>query len=168
MAQFYNGEIDRNKVNFDDKPDAHLHNPTADLLYNFALIADVFEQIESETAEIAEMIFDYLIDVSDNDIMMGTIPPHYNKITNRYIAILNRLFMLSRRKGEKNGIRIINRRTVEDLDKKTYAICMCHDGGVSLDVLCDIVNEENLARTPKTSPVKITVMKAFGREVGRE
>jgi len=48
------------------------------------------------------------------------------------------------------------------LDKKTFTICMCLDGGISLDILCDIVNTENQARTPNTSPVKITIKKLFG------
>ncbi len=148
-----------NNENFENKPSSFPKAPSAELLENLQLISDVFEQIETETAEIAEMIFEYLIDVKDEDLMNGSIPQHPNKKINSYLKILNRLFKFSRNKGR---FRIINRKTIEDLDKKTFTICMCHDGGVSLDVLCDIVNTENQARIPNASPVKVTVKKAFG------
>lgn len=135
---------------------------SADVIGDLKLISEVFQKIEKETAEVAELIFDYLIDVSDDQIMMGVIPDHPNPKVTAYIKILNRLFLLSRKNGR---IRVVNRKTVEDLDKKTFAICMSFDGGVSLDVLCDVVNEENLARTPTKSPVKVTVKQAFSSEL---
>jgi hypothetical protein len=121
------------------------------------LITKVFEQIEAETVEIAEMLFDYLIEASDAQILNGTIPPHTNSKINAYIKILNRLFKFSRA-GSDGGFRLITRKTIEALDKKTYTISMCNDGGSSLDILCDIVNSENSARTP-SSRVKIVVVK---------
>ena len=124
---------------------------------NLKLLTEVFERIEDETAETAEMIFDYLIEIMDDLIMMGKIPNHPDPKVNAYIKILNRLFRFSRKNSAKGGFRVINRKTVKDLDKKTYTICMCFDGGVSLDVLCDVVNTENQARTPTTSPVRVTV-----------
>ena len=145
--------------NLQTTPSSFPKSPSAEVLENLQLISDVFEQIERETAEIAEMIFDYLIDVNDDDLINGVIPEHPNPKINSYIKILNRLFRFSRSKGK---FRIINRKTIESLDKKTFNICMCHDGGVSLDILCDIVNTENQARIPTTSPVKVTVTKAFG------
>lgn len=155
----------------EEKPSANLQNPSADLFSKFTLIANVFQQIESETADIAELIFDYLVNVDDEHIMTGTIPPHGNNRVNAYIKILNRLFLFSRRGSKKGlsgdekryGVIIISRRTIEDLDKKTFAICMCHDGGTSLDILCDIVNVENKERTPTSSPVKITIRKMSGK-----
>ncbi len=151
------GEIEVNNEN----PSMFPKQPSADMLENLQLISEVFQRIETETAEMAEMIFDYLIDVSDEDLMNGTIPQHENKKINAYMKILNRLFKFSRNKGK---FRIINRKTIEDLDKKTFTICMCHDGGVSLDILCDVVNTENQARIPTTSPVKVTVKRAFDLE----
>jgi hypothetical protein len=148
--------------NLGEKPGTNLKNPSADLLSQFEMIADVFQQIEDETAEIAEMIFDYLVSVADEHVMTGTIPAHPNPRVARYIQILNRLFAFSRKGSDKSGIRIINRKTIENLDKKTFAICMCQDGGTSLDILCDIVNVENQERTPKSSPVKVTVMRMSG------
>ncbi len=122
------------------------------------LMSEVFQQIEQEGVEVAEMLFDYLIDVSDLEIITGTIKNHKtNKEINRYISILNHLFKFSR-KGEESGFRIISRKMIYALDKKTYIICMCFDGGSFLDVLCDVVNSENGARTPN-SAVKITVIK---------
>ncbi len=134
-----------------------------EMIENLQMISEVFKKIEDETAEIAEMIFDYLINVADEKIMNGTIPFHKNPRINFYIKILNRLFLFSRNSSaNKSGaIRIINRKTVQDLDKKTFTICMCHDGGVSLDVLCDIVNTENQARTPNNSPVRVTAKQFF-------
>jgi hypothetical protein len=128
---------------------------------NLKLLSEVFKLIETETAQIAEMVFDYLIDVLDSDIMTGSISEdHPNPKVKAYIKILNRLFLFSR-KSTRGSFRIINRKTVKDLDKKTYTICMCFDGGVSLDILCDIVNTENQARTPNNSPVRVTVKKMF-------
>jgi hypothetical protein len=111
---------------------------------------------------VAELIFDYLIDVPDEYLINGDIPNHKNERVNKYLKILNMLFSLSRK--DKKVI-IINRATVQELDKKTFTICMCFDGGVSLDVLCDIVNEENCYRTPTKSPVKITVIQAFSDKI---
>lgn len=149
-----------------EAPSSHPNQVSADVIADLKLVSEVFQKIESETAEIAEMIFDYLIDVGDVDIFEGTIPDHPNSKINRYVQILNRLFLLSRkrRKTGMTGLVVINRKTVQELDKKTYAISMCFDGGVSLDILCDVVNEENNARTPTKSPVKITIKKAFGNE----
>lgn len=130
---------------------------------NLKLLSEVFKLIETETAQIAEMVFDYLIDVSDSEIMTGSISEnHPNPKVRAYIKILNRLFLFSRQNNSgKGGFRIINRKTVKDLDKKTYAICMCFDGGVSLDILCDVVNTENQARTPTRSPVRVTIKQLF-------
>jgi hypothetical protein len=141
----------------------HVH---ADIVADLKLVSEVFQRIESETAEIAEEIFDYLIDVADLHIMDGEIPEHSDPKIARYIRILNRLFRLSRKKSKEGlmSLIVINRKTVKELDKKTYTISMCFDGGVSLDILCDIVNEENRARTPTRSPVKITIRRAFGGE----
>lgn len=144
-----------------DVPAPAPKNASAQMIENLQQISEVFQRIEEETVEIAEMIFDYLINATDEQIMSGKIPPHKNPRIDSYIKILNRLFLFSRAENS-GGLRLINRRTVESLDKKTFAICMCHDGGMSLDILCDIVNAENQARTPKTSPVKVTIIQAFG------
>jgi hypothetical protein len=143
-------------------PLPELTNPSVDVVENLKLISDVFQKIENETAEIAELLFDYLINATDEEIMTGTVPDHPNPRISAYIKILNRLFLFSRKKYKTGGLRVVNRKTIEDLDKKTFAICMCFDGGVSLDILCDIVNAENRARTPETSPVKITIKQVFG------
>lgn len=134
---------------------------------NLTLLTEVFERVENETAEVAEMIFDYLVDIMDAQIMTGEIPDHPNPRVSAYIKILNRLFLLSRKNSSKGGFRIINRKAVKNLDKKTFAISMCFDGGVSLDILCDIVNTENQARTPAASPVKVTVKQIFLGDVDR-
>ncbi len=143
----------------DETPSASIKNPT--LADNLKMVAEVFKKIEEESAEIAEMLFEYLIDIADENVMNGTIPNHKNSKINKYIKILNRLFKFSRKQAENGGFRIISRDMIESLDKKTYVICMCHDGGVSLDILCDVVNTENSARTPTRSPVKVVVKQAF-------
>ena len=142
-----------------DTPSASISNPSA--ADNLKLISDVFKKIEEETVQIAELLFDYLIDVPDEQVMTGSISSHKNPKINKYIKILNRLFKFSRKNPAGGGFRIINREMIESLDKKTYVICMCHDGGVSLDILCDIVNTENSARTPTRSPVRVVVKQAF-------
>lgn len=120
------------------------------------LMRKIFEQVEKETAVIAEELFEYLFDVDDVKVITGQIPLPKKKSIRDYIKSLNLLFKLARLHGV-GSFKIINRRMVENLDKKTYLFCMCVDGGVSLDVLCEVVNQENTSRTPKTSPVKITV-----------
>ena len=147
-------------------PSTSPSNVSADIIADLKLISEVFQKIEQETAEIAEMIFGYLIDVSDADIINGTIPDHKNPKLKRYIQILNRLFRFSRNHAKDGliGMIVINRKTVKALDRKTYAISMCFDGGASLDILCDIVNEENCVRTPTKSPVRVTVRQAFNDE----
>ncbi len=144
--------------NAKEKPSGSLKHPSAEVLENLQAIAEVFQKIEAETAEIADQIFDYLINATNEEIITGEVPAHPDNRINGYVKILNRLFLFSRNAG---GLRVISRNTVRDLDKKTYTICMCHDGGLSLDILCDIVNTENQARTPNPSPVKVTVVQAF-------
>lgn len=165
MSNYSDGIQDENLA---ESPSPDPKQATAEMMENLQAISEVFQKIEEETAEMAELIFDYLINATDEQIMHGTIPPHKNKRINDYIKILNRLFIFSRKNSQAGGLRVINRHTVESLDKKTFTICMCHDGGVSLDILCDIVNTENQARTPRTSPVKVTVRQAFAHGQGKD
>ncbi len=152
-------------INQDEIPSASIRSTS--VADNLKLISEVFKDIEKESIEIAEMLFEYLINVADEDVMNGTIPEHKNKKINRYLKILNRLFRFSRKKASSGGFRIISREMIEGLDKKTYIICMCHDGGTSLDILCDVVNAENSARTPTRSPVRVVVKQAFAPEKSR-
>jgi len=129
---------------------------SAVVIAELEIMRKVFAQIEKETADVAEELFEYLFEIDDLKVMSGEIPLPKNKKIRNYIKSLNKLFQLSRRIGD-GAFKIINRKMVQVLDKKTYLFCMCVDGGVSLDVLCEIVNQENIARTPTASPVKITV-----------
>lgn len=124
-------------------------------LSELEIMRKIFEQIELETAKVVEELFEYLFDVEDFSVISGKIPAPKNKSLTSYIKSLNKLFKFARASG--SGFRIINRRMVRELDKKTYLFCMCVDGGTSLDVLCEVVNQENVARTPGMSPVRITV-----------
>lgn len=121
-------------------------------------LQEVFTQVENNTAEIAEALFDYLLDIADMSVVDGEIPLPKDTSIVGYIKALNKLFKLSRRKTKTSFI-VINRKLVKNLDRKTYHFCMCIDGGFSLDILCEIVNQENNIRTPKASPIKITVIK---------
>lgn len=142
-------------MKYDEIPSTSVaHLSVAD---NLKMISEVFKKIEEETAQIAELLFEYLIEVQDEQVMSGNIPNHKNSKINKYIKILNRLFKFSRKNHDGGGFRIISRDMIESLDKKTYVICMCHDGGLSLDILCDVVNAENGARTPTKSPVRVVV-----------
>lgn len=154
-----NDDLDFDKSD-SPSPSASFDKPSAEIVADLQVISEVFQQIEKETAEIADEIFDWLINVDDNYILSGELPVSDNEKINKYINSLDRLFKFSRNNSE-GAFRIITRDTVQELDKKTYSICMCHDGGTSLDILCDIVNEENQARTPNASPVKVTVIQAF-------
>jgi hypothetical protein len=121
------------------------------------IMQQVFAEVEKDAAEIAEELFEYLFEVDDVFVVEGEIPLPKNKKLRNYILALNKLFKLARREPKFGSYRIINRRVVKELDKRTYMFCMCVDGGTSLDVLCEIVNQENSSRTPTNSPVKITV-----------
>ncbi len=144
------------KENSSKSGQSKINSNDASDIENLELITKVFQQIEAETVEVAEMLFDYLIEATDAQIMTGNIPAHKNRKINEYVKIMNRLFKFSRA-GSEGGFRLVTRNTIEALDKKTYTISMCHDGGASLDILCDIVNSENSARTPRNS-VKIKVI----------
>lgn len=122
------------------------------------IMEKIFAEIEKSTADIAESLFDYLFDIDDFAVASGEIPEPKDGKIKGYIKALNKLFRISRNKSKFGSFRLINRKIVKDLDKKTYLFCMCIDGGVSLDILCEIVNQENNFRTPKSSPIKITVM----------
>ena len=128
---------------------------------NLKLITEVFKRIEEETVEIAELLFDILLNATDSQVMTGNIPGHKNAVIAKYLSILNRLLKFSRSKSALGGYRVISRKMIEELDKKTYIISMCLDGGTSLDILCDVVNVENNARTPTRSPVRVVVKQAF-------
>ena len=145
------------------KPSGSIEKPSA--ADNLKLISEVFQDIEQESIEVAELLFEYLINVPDEQIMNGNIKKHESSKINKYIEVLNRLFKFSRKDPDRGGFRIISRKMIEDLDKKTYTICMCHDGGVTLDILCDVVNTENDARTPTRSPVRVVVKQAFALSI---
>jgi hypothetical protein len=136
-------------------PSTYLSNPHTHQLASLNSLIEVFEKINNNTSNLAEIIFDHLIKVSDEDLMSGKIPKinttEDSDQLNGFLHILNNLFPLSR----KDGLKIIKRETVEYLNKKTYAWAMCFDGGESLDILCEIVNEENVARIPSKSPEAI-------------
>ncbi len=126
-------------------------------LSEMEMMQKVFAEVEKDAADIAEALFEYLFEVEDVFVVEGEIPlPKDGKIKS-YILALNKLFRLARRQPKFGSYRIINRKMVKELDKKTYMFCMCVDGGTSLDILCEIVNQENNSRTPDNSPVKITI-----------
>jgi hypothetical protein len=145
----------KNQENKNNLPSISPVMSTAVALPELDLMKKIFEQIELETAKIVEELFEYLFDVDDFSVIGGNIPLPKNASIKGYIKSLNKLFKLSRASGV--SFRLINRRMVRELDKKTYLFCMCVDGGISLDVLCEVVNQENMARTPTASPVRITV-----------
>jgi len=136
-------------------PSTYLSNSHTHQLASLNSLIEVFEKINNNTSNLAEIIFDHLIKVADEDLMNGKIPKIINSENsdqlNGFLHILNNLFPLSR----KDGLKIIKRETVEYLNKKIYAWAMCFDGGESLDILCEIVNEENVARIPSKSPEAI-------------
>jgi putative transposase len=132
---------------------------------------EIFETIrESKNPRALVEGFDRGVDNPVWGSKLGNIPMPENKKNERikkYIKSLNLLFKFSRFEGF-GSFKIINRRMVKEMNKKTYLFCMCIDGGTSLDVLCEVVNQENLARTPSKSPVRITVRQVVSEEQGKE
>ena len=120
------------------------------------LISEIIAKIEEEHSKTAEEIFIYLTSkdengnliVPDEDIINGTIKPSDNSKINKYIKYLNRLFLLSL--SNKNNLNLINRNVLQALNPKLYTLLMCIENPISIEYLCNIVNEENLARFPRT------------------
>jgi len=138
-----------------DQPSELISEAKSQQLFDINSLIGVSEKMNKEASYISEKIFDHLITVSDVDLYRGKIPylkkNSSNVGINNFIRILNDLFPLSSR----DGIKVIKRETIEYLNKKTFALAMCYDGGESLDILCQIVNEENSARIPSQSLSKI-------------
>jgi len=147
MSENFDNKIS-NKI---DQPSGLISDPKSQQLFNINTLIDIYEQMNKQAFNISEKIFDHLINVSDADLYLGKIPYVDRNISNAginiYLRILNDLFPLSCR----NGIKIIKRETIEYLSKRTFALGMCSDGGASLDILCQIVNEENSVRLPSQS-----------------
>ena len=118
----------------------------------------IFDDINRNASDLAEKIFEHLVDIEDEKLRDGKIPlsNNYPEINN-YISTLNRLFRLSLR----DGTIAIKRDVVSHLDKKTFTLAMVADGGASLDILCEIVNEENSQRTPQRSPSNVKITRVF-------
>lgn len=155
------------QVNIDNSsPATYVKKPTATSvdtgIDNLRFMHEISKDIYNKAEEVADVIFDHLLDTSDDNILKGSVPKHENDTINDYVTILNRLFKFSRTGSNLGGVRVLNRDMVESLDEKTFVLAMCRDGGgVMLDVLCDIANTENQARSPKKSPTKFTVTQAF-------
>ena len=118
----------------------------------------IFDDINRNASDLAEKIFEHLVDIDDEKLRDGKIPISHNyPEINNYISTLNRLFRLSLR----DGTIAIKREVVSHLDKKTFTLAMVADGGASLDILCEIVNEENSQRTPQRSPSNVKITRVF-------
>jgi len=121
-------------------------------------LSSIFDDINKNASDLAEKLFEHLVDIDDEKLRDGKIPHNNNyPEINSYISTLNRLFRLSLR----DGTIAIKRDIVSHLDKKTFTLAMVADGGASLDILCEIVNEENLQRTPQRSPSSVKIIKVF-------
>jgi len=121
-------------------------------------LSSIFDDINKSTSDLAEKLFEHLVDIDDEKLRDGKIPHNNNyPEINKYISTLNRLFCLSLR----DGTIAIKRDIVSHLDKKTFTLAMVSDGGASLDILCEIVNEENSQRTPHRSPSNFKIIRAF-------
>ncbi len=140
-------------------PSAFLNNPKSAQLCSLNSLRNLYDKINQNTFNLAEKLFDHLINVNDADLFHGKIPyldeeKNSNNI-NGFIRILNDLFPLS----QINGAKIIKRETIEYLNKKSFVLAMCFDGGESLDILCEVVNEENTQRIPSRSPQMVNSLK---------
>ena len=118
----------------------------------------IFDNINKNASDLAEKIFEHLVDIEDEKLRDGRIPlSNKYPAINNYISTLNRLFRLSL----MDGTIAIKRDVVNHLDKKTFTLAMVADGGASLDILCEIVNEENSQRTPQRSPSNVKITRVF-------
>ncbi len=113
--------------------------------------------------EIAENIFSYLIDITDDELVLsGNIPlpesgtNEYEKI-GQYIAPLNRLFSLAR--GNNGSTKHLDRALLSDKelgDPRAEMMIKIQNnsrvGNELLDILCSIVDQEASDRSPTNSP----------------
>lgn len=151
-------EINANKLKPNDKLNNVTNYEKLDQKTFLQSLNSIFDDINRNASDLAEKIFEHLVDIEDEKLRDGKIPlsNNYPEINN-YISTLNRLFRLSLR----DGTIAIKRDVVSHLDKKTFTLAMVADGGASLDILCEIVNEENSQRTPQRSPSNVKITRVF-------
>lgn len=160
-----------------EKPEAKSNSPTTspskaeaqsfDVMQELRMLSSVFNEMERGTAIISEKIFEPLIDSTDEEVYGGKIKPTSDPEVDGHIKILNKLFPLSK----KTGFKVINPDVVKAYSPKIFTLATCFNGLHTLRTLCDIVNEENKARTPNNSPEQVSkIEQAFpsakGKSVG--
>jgi len=110
-------------------------------------------------AEIAEEVFTFLSDISDQDLENGSIKTD-DEALKPYAAALNRLFPLVRN-SETGSVNQLNSKTVEKLSQKAYAITAAIGGRPFVELMCNIVNEEVQGRIPSVRVSRVQASQAF-------
>ena len=127
-------------------------------LFGIVQKLDLLNQVNGlanlEAEKIAQDVFEYLLGLSDIEVIQGRIPSNNDPRVRQYIEPLNRLFRLVNN-DETGAVKQLNRALVENFDIQTAArvkvLNSAKSGGDLLDILCDIVNQEIHARKPSTS-----------------
>ncbi len=83
----------------------------------------------------------------DNDWLLQGLINKEDNVVKSYAIALKGLFKLAQNQ-EIGSINHLNRQVVHDHDIATAARINCLSGGVLLDILCEVVNEETKSRMP--------------------
>ncbi len=132
---------------------------------------EVNETTIAQAEEIAMKMFEILGAAKDYEVLSGEIDPEIvnnldPEIKNdpqvkSYIRIINGLFKLAG-DSEIGAIKNLTREVVNNYDIQTAARANCLGGGVLLDILCDIANQELIDRKPTISPSRFEAKKLGG------
>lgn len=144
-------------------PSASPEKPSADFLgivQRLELLSKVGEGELLNAESIAEEVFLFLSDISDQDVANGAIKTDDPNLKS-YAAALNRLFPLVKN-NETGAINQLTAEAVQSISPKAYAMSAVNGGRPFVEVMCDIVNEEVKARIPAPVATKITARPAFG------
>ncbi len=119
---------------------------------------------EKDLEDVAQRIFEILIECDDKQVLSGEIPLNLaselnvadEKITQKdlelYLKIANSLFKLANNK-EINAVKVLTPELVKNFDIKAAALAQVKGGNLLLRLLCDIVNQEISDRTPSSISV---------------
>lgn len=167
-----------NFKNKDLNPSPSPQSPSAEFIHKVKQIyflRQVNEVSIQEAGRIAEKMFEVLEYVEDYKVLSGEIGSEILDNVNidplilrdpklkNYIKITGQLFKIAN-DSEIGAIKNLNREIVRDFDITAAALANCMGGGLLLDVLCDVVNEELSVRRPNAKTVASKAVAVFAGE----
>ena len=137
-------------------PSPSPQSPRADL-FGIVQMLEIITEVDKDrllnAEEIADKVFTFLSDVSDDDLESGKIKTNDPSLE-PYVAALNRLFPLIRN-PQTGAVNQLNSNTLERINKKAYSISAAIGGRPFVELMCDIVNQEFKGRFPDNSDLVV-------------